>query len=76
MPVILDSEGHGEVAGLPQLLGQACDGCGQAFVESDLYEGVYDRIFRRSYMIHPDCWELLLSRVKRSNHGRNLPWER
>lgn len=76
MVAILDSEGHGEVAHLPILLAQTCDGCAHNFVESDLYEGVYDRIFRRSYVIHPDCWELLLGRVKRSNHGRDLPWVR
>ncbi len=74
MCAILDSEGHGRVADLLVLLDHYCDGCDQLFVESDLYEGIYDRIFRRSYIIHPGCWESLVQRVKRSNHGRHLPW--
>lgn len=76
MVAILESEGHGRVADLLLLLEQCCSGCDLAFVEIDLYEGVYDRVFRRSYVIHPDCWELLLNRVKRSNYGRDLPWQR
>ncbi len=70
--LVLESEGHRKVSDYPRLKCEVCHGCGRLFDGQDVFEALVDRVRKRSYLIHVDCWELLTAKIKGGENG-NLP---
>jgi hypothetical protein len=70
--LILESEGHCRVADYPAVQSELCCGCDQYFVLTDSFEPLVDRVRKRSYLIHTNCFDLLEAKLKGGNNA-NLP---
>jgi hypothetical protein len=70
--LIIESEGHCNVANYPKITAEICNGCDKPFGPEDIFEALVDRVRKRSYLIHPNCWEILEAKLKGGSNG-NLP---
>jgi len=69
---VIESEGHYKVANYPSTQKEVCCGCEQYFTIKDSFEPLVDRVRKRSYLIHTDCFDLLEAKLKGEGNG-NLP---
>lgn len=74
--MIVESEGHCKVADYPAITQEICCGCEQQFALEDSFEALVDRIRKLSYLIHPNCWELLETKLKGGEYGDLPAWAR
>ncbi len=72
--LIIESEGHILVINYPAIQKECCDGCGANFGLEESFEPLVDRIRKRSYLIHPCCFELLEAKLKGEGNGNLPPW--
>lgn len=70
--LILESEGHLKVSDCPSVLAEVCNGCNRSFTLKDSFEPLVDRVRKRSYLIHPGCWDVLVVKLKGEGY-ENLP---
>ena len=71
---IIESEGHVKVADYPAIQYEVCSGCGHTFESDQIFEPFVDRVRKRSYLIHPNCWDQLCAKLKGGNNGNLPPW--
>jgi hypothetical protein len=71
---IIESEGHCKASDYSNITAEICNGCDKAFGLEDVFEALVDRVRKRCYLIHPECWELLEAKLKGGKDGNLPPW--